>query len=175
MGSLVERTMRASLRYFRTARNPRGRSPGEQPLRASGWEEEDEEEEGVHTLKHSRDPRGRAGAGGGEGEAEGGRGLSPDVPPDEASEVGEQGCGGGASATGRVSFRLNTRALISACGAVLGGSSAACLADASSSHTCRPRAPCSSPPWGPSPCSSWSRLLALSDDQSGDWVWDDSL
>ena len=81
MGSLVERTMRASLRYFLTARNPRGRSPGEQPLRAGGWADEEEvdedDEDGVHTLKHSRDPRGRAG-GGGEGEAEGGRGLSAD-------------------------------------------------------------------------------------------------
>ena len=79
------------------------------------------------------------------------------MPPDEASEVGEQGCGGGASATGRVSFRLNTRALISACvvvaaaAGVLDGSSAACLADASSSHTCRPRAPSTK---APSACSS---------------------
>lgn len=87
MGSLVERTMRANLRYLLAARSPRGLSEGEWPL----WAEVEggcDVDEGDQTLKHSRGPRGLVG---GEGEREGARGLIADVPPEEATEIGEQG------------------------------------------------------------------------------------
>lgn len=87
MGSLVERTMRASLRYLLAARSPRGLSEGEQPLGAE-VEVGCDVEEGDQTLKHSLGPRGLLG---GEGEGEGAKGLMAEVPPEEATEVGEQG------------------------------------------------------------------------------------
>lgn len=132
MGSLVERTMRASLRYLLAALSVRGFSEGDWPL----WPEVDggwDVGEGDQTLKHSLGPLGLVG---GEGEREGADGLIADVPPEEATEVGEQGCGGGGMATGRVSFLLIIRALIRECVAALGGSSGKCLAEASSSLMC---------------------------------------
>lgn len=90
MGSLVERTIRASLRYLLAARSPRGLSDGEESL----WAEVElgcDAEEGDQTLKHSLAPRDLLG---GDGDGEAGRGLMADVPPEEAREVGEQGCGG---------------------------------------------------------------------------------
>lgn len=87
MGSLVERTMRASLRYFLAALSPRGLSEGEWPLCVE-VEGGCDEEEGDQTLKHSLGPRGLVG---GEGEGEGAKGLIAEVPPEEATEMGEQG------------------------------------------------------------------------------------
>lgn len=66
MGSLVERTMRASLRYLLAARRPRGLSEGDGSL----WAEVElccDVEEGDQTLKYSLGPRGRLG---GDGDAE---------------------------------------------------------------------------------------------------------
>lgn len=87
MGSLVERTMRASLRYLLAALRVRGLSEGDGPF----WVKVDggcDDEDGDQTLKHSLGPRGLAG---GDGEGEGAIGLMAEVPPDEATEVGEQG------------------------------------------------------------------------------------
>lgn len=73
IGSLVERTMRASLRYLLAARRARGFSDGEGPL----WAEVEggcDAEDGDQTLKHSLGPRGLLG---GEGEGEGAIGLVP--------------------------------------------------------------------------------------------------
>lgn len=175
MGSLVERTMRASLRYLLAALSVRGLSEGDWPL----WAEVDggcDDEDGDQTLKHSRGPRGLAG---GEGEGEGAKGLMAEVPPEEATEVGEQGCGGGGMATGRVSFLLIIRALIRECVGAFGGSSGKCLAEASSSQMCMV-ALSSSHGCVFSVESSWSRLLKFSEDQSGErssesWVCEDSL
>lgn len=163
IGSLVERTMRASLRYLLAARSTRGLSEGECPL----WAEVEggcDAEEGDQTLKHSLGPRGLAG---GEGEGEAAKGLIAEVPPEEATEVGEQGWGGGGIVTGSVSFRLVILALMRVCGVGLGGSSGKCLAEASSSHMCI-EALSSSHRCVFSAESSWSRLLKFSEDQSGE-------
>lgn len=154
MGSLVERTMCASLRYLRAARRPRGLSEGEHSL----WAEVElgcDVEEGDQTLKHSLGPRGLLG---GDGEGDGGKGLMAEVPPEEATEEGEQGWGGCGRVTGSVSFRLIIRALMRECVDTLGGSSGKCLADASSSHMCI-AALSSSHGCVLSVESSWSRLL----------------
>lgn len=146
--------MRASLRYLLAARSPRGLSEGEGSL----WAEVEvccDVEEGDQTLKYSRGPRGLLG---GEGEGEGGKGLMAEVPPEEATEVGEQGWGGWGRVTGSVSFRLIIRALMRECVDTLGGSSGKCLADASSSHMCT-AALSSSHGCVLSAESSWSRLL----------------
>ena len=78
-----------------------------------------------------------------------------EVPPEEATEIGEQGCGGCGRVTGSVSFRLILRALMRECVDAFGGSSGKYLADASSSHMCiadrRSSQGCV--------FSSWSRLL----------------
>ena len=77
--------MRASLRYLLAARSTRGLSEGEEPL----WTEVEgacDVEEGDQTLKHSLVPRGLLG-----GEGEAAKGLIAEVPPEEATEVGEQG------------------------------------------------------------------------------------
>lgn len=146
--------MRASLRYLLAALSPRGLSEGEGSL----WPEVEvccDVEEGDQTLKYSRGPRGLLG---GEGEGEGGKGLMAEVPPEEATEVGEQGWGGWGRVTGSVSFRLIIRALMRECVDTLGGSSGKCLADASSSHMCT-AALSSSHGCVLSAESSWSRLL----------------
>lgn len=102
-----------------------------------------------------------------------------EVPPEEATEVGEHGWGGGGRATDSVSLRLMIRALMRECVDTFGGSSGKCLADASSSLRCmaglRSSHACVFPIE-----SSWSRLLKFSEDQSGErsrdsWVCDDSL
>lgn len=85
IGSLVERTIRASLRYLLVLLSTRGLSAGELPL----WAEVEgvcDDEEGDQTLKHSLGPRGLLG-----GEGDGATGLFAEVPPEEATEVGEQG------------------------------------------------------------------------------------
>lgn len=87
IGSLVERTIRASLRYLLAALSTRGLSEGDWPL----WAEVEggcDVGEGDQTLKHSLGPRGLVG---GEGEGEGAKGLMAEVPPEEATDVGEQG------------------------------------------------------------------------------------
>lgn len=106
-------------------------------------------------------------------------GLMAEVPPEEATEMGEQGCGGGGMLTGSVSLRLIIRALMRECVAAFGGSSGKCLADASSSHMCI-EALSSSHGCVLSVDSSWSRLLKFPEDQSGErsrdsWVCEDSL
>lgn len=111
--------------------------------------------EGDQTLKHSLVPRDLLG---GEGDGDVGNGLMAEVPPEEATEVGEQGCGGCGSVTGSVSLRLIILALMKEWGDGLGGSSGKCLADASSSHICI-AALSSSHGCVLSVESSWSRLL----------------
>lgn len=154
IGSLEDRTMCANLRYLLAALSPRGFSKGEY----SFWAEVElgcDVEEGDQTLKHSLGPRSLLG---GEGEGDAGKGLMAEVPPEEATEVGEQGCGGCGRVTGSVSFRLIILALMTECVDDLGGSSGKCLADASSSHMCI-AALSSSHGCMLSEESSWSRLL----------------
>lgn len=175
IGSLVERTMRASLRYLLAALWALGLSEGDWPL----WAEVEggcDEEDGDQTLKHSLGPRGLIG---GEGDRDGAKGLMAEVPPEDATEVGEQGCGGGGIVTGKVSFLLIILALIKECVWAFGGSSGKCLAEASSSQMCIAFLS-SSEGCVFSVESSWSRLLKFSDDQSGErsnesWVCEDSL
>lgn len=112
-------------------------------------------EEGDQTLKHSLVPRDLLGV---EGDGDVGNGLMAEVPPEEATEVGEQGCGLWVSVTGSVSFRLIILALRKEWVDVLGGSSGKCLAEASSSHICI-AALSSSHGCVLSVESSWSRLL----------------
>lgn len=112
-------------------------------------------DEGDQTLKYSLVPRDLLG---GEGDGDVGNGLMAEVPPEEATEVGEQGCGGCGSVTGSVSLRLIILALMKAWGDDLGGSSGKCLADASSSHICI-AALSSSHGCVLAAESSWSRLL----------------
>lgn len=90
-------------------------------------------EEGDQTLKHSLVPRDLLG---GEGDGDVGNGLVAEIPPEEATVVGEQSCGGCGSVMGSVSLRLIILALMKEWADVLGGSSGKCLADASSSHIC---------------------------------------
>lgn len=111
-------------------------------------------EEGDQTLKHSLAPRDLLG---GDGDGDVGNGLMA-VPPEEAREVGEQGCSGCASVTGSVSLRLIILALMKEWADDMGGSSGKCLADASSSHICM-AALSSSHGCVLSAESSWSRLL----------------
>lgn len=152
MGSLVERTMRASLRYLLPDRSMRGRSAGAEV--EGGCEAgEEEEEDGDHTLKHSREPRGRAG---GDGEGQAGRLWAAEAASTEAvaaaaaAEGEAEGREGGVGGTGRISCFLLARSLRFACSFA--------------------------PPLG----SSCSSMLTFSMDQSGErgmesWVWEDSL
>ena len=126
MGSLVERTMRASLPYFLLPRRSRGLSAEAEV--EGGWGEQ----EGGQTLKQSLAPRGRAG------------GEGVDAPPEEPTGAWEEGGG-----TERVNFR-HPLPLSGVC---------VCVAEASSSMVCVASG---------SSCSSCSKVLRFSDDQSGE-------
>lgn len=105
MGSLVERTIRASW-YLLVGRAERVFSGGEKqlvvgPEGGCDAEENEEEDEGDQTLKHSLCPRGR---GGGEGEGQAG-GTEAGAAVDWTVEAEEE-AGGGRRGGGRASILL---------------------------------------------------------------------